>query len=69
MDVKTVMITSDNRLTTAATGAGVDDFSREAPEANNVIRRYQAEAWLAMTGDSSCGRSGTGTERCRGGRL
>ncbi|CSR61512.1 potassium-transporting ATPase subunit KdpB [Shigella sonnei] len=50
MGIKTVMITGDNRLTTAAIAAeaGVDDFLAEAtPEAKlALIRQYQAEGRL-----------------------
>jgi K+-transporting ATPase ATPase B chain len=58
MGIKTVMITGDNRLTTAAIAAeaGVDDFLAEAtPEAKlALIRQYQAEGRLvAMTGDGT----------------
>ncbi|MEJ2896127.1 potassium-transporting ATPase subunit KdpB [Bordetella avium] len=58
MDIKTVMITGDNKLTAAsiAAEAGVDDYLAEAtPEAKlKLIRAYQAEGRLvAMTGDGT----------------
>ncbi|QIL43301.1 potassium-transporting ATPase subunit KdpB [Acidovorax sp. HDW3] len=58
MGIKTVMITGDNRLTSAAIAAeaGVDDFLAEAtPEAKlALIREHQAKGQLvAMTGDGT----------------
>jgi K+-transporting ATPase ATPase B chain len=58
MGIKTVMITGDNPLTTAAIAAeaGVDDYLAEAtPEAKlELIRRYQSEGHMvAMTGDGT----------------
>jgi K+-transporting ATPase ATPase B chain len=58
MGIKTVMITGDNRLTSAAIAAeaGVDDFLAEAtPEAKlKLIREQQAAGRLvAMTGDGT----------------
>jgi len=58
MGIKTVMITGDNPLTTAAIAAeaGVDDFLAEAtPEAKlSLIRDYQKGGRLvAMTGDGT----------------
>ena len=58
MGIKTVMVTSDNRVTAAAIAAeaGVDDFLAEAtPEAKlRLIRQYQSEGRLvAMTGDGT----------------
>src|SRR5262249_6117716 len=58
MGIKTIMITGDNRLTSAAIAAeaGVDDFLAEAtPEAKlKLIRDHQAQGRLvAMTGDGT----------------